>query len=317
LSASDIAIRPRSAASGLPAGLSRRLWDAKLRRLRPYALLLPSLLFLAVFTYGPIADVVLESMRHSKAMGEAARFVGGQNYARLFADEAFVKAATNNLIYAVGTVAPSVALALVFALLLERAGAVAGLARALLFLPTMIPLVAAASIFLFVFMPGVGLLDFYLAKLGLQGMNWIGDPEIALWSIVGLTVWKNAGYYMLFYLAGLQHIPTELREAAILDGAGPLRRAWYIVIPLLKPTTAFVTVIALINVLTQVDHIVLLTKGGPSNATNVVLYYIYQTAHENFDMGKAAAATVVSVAALLALSALSLGRLEKGMHHAS
>lgn len=316
LSVGELSLKLRRGASADAVWSTGAGSAAPWRRTRPYLLLAPSLLLLAVFTYGPIVDVLLQSLQHAKTAGAASQFVALDNYRRLFADQAFLGAAGNNLLYAVGTVVPSLVLALVFALLLERAGVAVGLARALLFLPTMIPLIAAASLFLFIFLPGVGLLDYYLAKIGVRGLNWIGNPDIALWSIVGLTVWKNAGYYMLFYLAGLQHIPGDLREAAILDGAGPLQRAWHIVIPLLKPTTAFVTVIALVNVLTQVDHIVLLTKGGPSNATNVVLFYIYQTAHENFDLGKAAAATVVSVAALLALSALSLGRLEKGMHHA-
>ena len=198
------------------------------------------------------------------------------------------------------------------ALLLERAGVAAGLARALLFLPTMIPLIAAASLFLFIFLPGVGLLDFYLARIGLRGPNWLGDSDIALWSVVGLTVWKNAGYYMLFYIAGLQNIPRDTVEAAMIDGANAWQRLRFVILPALATTTAFVTVIALIQLLTSVDHVIVLTRGGPSNATNLVLYYIFQAAHENFEYGKAAAATLISVAVLLALSAGSLRVMERG-----
>jgi sn-glycerol 3-phosphate transport system permease protein len=177
----------------------------------------------------------------------------------------------------------------------------------------LIPLVAAASVFLFVFLPGVGLLDYYLARLGVQGANWIGDPDIALYSIMGLTVWKNAGYYMLFFLAGLQAIPPEAYEITYLDGASPWQRLRYVTLPYLRPTLAFILVIGLLGVITQVDHIFVLTKGGPSDSTNLLLFYIYQQAVERYDPGKAAAATVVMLALLLALTAASLRRMERNL----
>jgi len=180
------------------------------------------------------------------------------------------------------------------------------------FFPSLVPLVAAASLFFFIFLPGVGLLDYYLAKLGLHGPNWLGDSDVALWSIIGLTVWKNAGYYMLFYIAGLQNVPRDTVEAAMIDGANAWQRLRFVILPALAPTTAFVTVIALIQLLTSVDHVIVLTRGGPSNATNLLLYYIFQSAHENFEYGKAAAATLISVAVLLAISFGSLRIMERG-----
>ena len=140
---------------------------------------------------------------------------------------------------------------------------------------------------------------------------------MALWSLIGITVWKNAGYYMLFYLAGLTTLPGEVLEAATIDGCNAWQRLRYVIVPLLAPTTAFVLVIALINVLTQVDHVIVLTKGGPSNSTKLVLYYIYEQAHENFAYGKAAAASLLSVSFLLALSVFSLKTMERGAHAAS
>ena len=176
----------------------------------------------------------------------------------------------------------------------------------------MVPLVAAASLFFFIFLPGVGLFDYYLAKIGVRGFNWLGDPDVALWSLIGITVWKNAGYYMLFYLAGLQTLPGDVLEAATIDGANGWQRLRHVIVPLLAPTTAFVLVIALINVLTQVDHVIVLTKGGPSNSTKLVLYYIFEQAHENFAAGKAAAASLLSVSFLLAMSLVSLKTMERG-----
>ena len=287
------------------------------RRALPWLLLAPSLLLLAAFTYLPIVRVAWESL-HDKPHGMGTTlFVGLGNYINLFADKAFTQSVANNLVYAAGTVPASMALALLFALAVQRSTRFNAVMRALLLFPSMVPLVAAASLFFFILLPGVGLFDYYLAKLGLRGANWLGDPDVALWSLIGITVWKNAGYYMLFYLAGLQTLPGEVLEAATIDGATFWQRLRYVILPLLAPTTAFVLVIALINVLTQVDHVIVLTKGGPSNSTKLVLYYIYEQAHENFAAGKAAAASLLSVAFLLALSVFSLKAMERGAHAAS
>jgi sn-glycerol 3-phosphate transport system permease protein len=169
----------------------------------------------------------------------------------------------------------------------------------------MVPLVAVAAMFSFIFLPGAGLLDHHLAMLGISATNWLGNPDLALGSLVAVTVWKNAGYYMLFFLAGLQAVPEDAMEAAYLDGAGPWPRLRYIILPELRPTFLFVTVIAILNAVTQVDHVFVMTKGGPSNATSLVLFYIYQQAVEHYDIGKASAATLLSLAVLMGLTALS------------
>jgi sn-glycerol 3-phosphate transport system permease protein len=283
----------------------------RLRNLLGLALLSPSLVFLAVFTYWPTAQVLWQSV-HAAPRRDGGSF-GLQNYQAIVGDAAFRRALGNNLIYAAGTIVPSLVLALAFALTLVRSTRFNAVLRSVFFLPVLIPLVAAASLFLFIFLPGVGLLDYYLAKLGVQGANWLGDPDIALYSIMGLTVWKNAGYYMLFFLAGLQTIPPEAYEVALLDGASSWQRLRFVTLPYLRPTLAFVLVIGLLGVITQVDHIFILTKGGPSDSTNLLLFYIYQQAVERYDPGKAAAATVVMLALLLALTSLSLRRLERNL----
>ncbi len=290
---------------------------ARARKLRPgltaYALLLPSAIFLIGFTYWPVVQVLAGSF--SVRGFRIAPHWGLSNYTRLFADPHFGQAILNNLIYAAGTVIPSVCLALAFAVGLRENGRVRAGLRTLVALPMLIPLVAAAA--LFIFLPGGGLLDWYLAKLGVASHNWLGDPSLALGSIIAITVWKNTGYYMLFFLAGLAGIPQEFLDAAKIDGAGPIRRFRHITLPLLGPTLGFVAVIATLNAITQVDHVIVMTQGGPSDATTLLLYYIYQQAHQNYDLGLASAATVVSVAALFALSAVSLRTLERGMHYES
>lgn len=278
-------------------------------------LLAPSAIFLLAFTYWPVLQVLVSSFAVS-SFGSATRW-GLGNYARLLSDPHFARAVVNNLIYAAGTIIPSLTLALAFALGLRESTRFAVTLRTLIALPMLIPLVAAAALFIFILLPGAGLLDFYLAKLGIGQTNWLGDPSLALGSIIAITIWKNTGYYMLFFLAGLSGIPQDFLDAAKIDGAGAFARFRHITLPLLMPTLGFITVIALLNVLTQVDHVIVMTSGGPDDATLLVLFYIYEQAHQNFDAGLASAATVVSVAFLFALSMVSLRTLERGTYYES
>ena len=276
-----------------------------------YLLLSPSLVFLALFTYGAVGQVIVDALYQRATPKAPSRFVGINNITSVLADPAFTGALVNNLIYAAGTVVPSIALALLFALALSRTNAVTSALRAALFLPVLIPMVAASALFLFIFLPNVGLLDHYIGRLLPVLPNWLGDPDIALTAIMVITVWKNAGYYMLFFLAGLQAVPEDVTEASYLDGAGPFQRLRYIILPELRPTFLFVTVIALLQAVTQVDQVFVMTKGGPSNSTSLLLFYIYQQAVEHYDVGRASAATLVTLAALMGLTALSFRSLAK------
>lgn len=282
---------------------------------RPWLLLAPSLLGLALFCYGPIAQVLLRSLQVQR-FGRPAEW-GLANYDALLGDDRFVRALGNTAVYAAGTIVPSLALALLFALALREATPWTSIVRTLIVLPMMVPLVAAAALFTFILLPGAGLLDHYLVPLGLGGANFLGDPALALPSIIAITIWKNTGYYMLFFLAGLAAVPEEQLDAARIEGANGAQRLRYVILPLLGPTFGFVTVIALVNVLVQVDHVLVMTGGGPADSTNLLLAYIYQTAQQNLDIGRASAATAVSVAGLFALATVSLRTLERGIHYES
>ncbi len=280
-----------------------------------WLLLAPSLVPLVLFTYGPVVQVITRSFQ-VRRFGQPMAY-GASNYVALAADERFRRALGNTALYGLGTIVPSLALALLFALAVRDSGWLSSLTRTLLVLPMMVPLVAAAALFTFIFMPGAGLIDHYLGWAGLASANWLGDPGLALPSIVAVTVWKNTGYYMLFFLAGLAAVPEDLLDAARLDGANPWQRLRHVILPLLGPTFGFVSVIAVINVLVQVDHVLVMTNGGPADSTNLLLSYIYQTAQQNLDVGRASAATVVSVAGLFGLAAVSLRTLERGIHYES
>ena len=294
------------------ADISKRLVAAPLRNaLAAAPFVAPTLLLLAAFTYWPIVEALWDSFHVvSRAGHSTASF---ENFRLLCAEPAFRKAALNNILYAIVTVPLTLVFALAFALALARSTRISAALRTIFFLPTLVPLIAAASIFLFLFLPLGGLIDHYLAKIGRQGPNWLGDPDIALWSLCILTIWKNAGYYMLFFLAGLQGVSKDLLEAATLDGAGPYARLRHVTLPALRETFAFVLVLALIGAITQVDHIFVLTKGGPSNSTSLVLFYIYEQAVERYEPGRAAAATVIALITLSCITAASIRRFDHGL----
>jgi sn-glycerol 3-phosphate transport system permease protein len=297
--------------------LARSLGASAVRRpsvaLTAYGLLLPSGIFLVGFVYWPVVRVVMDALT-VHGFRQAPHW-GLANFVGLFGDGHFTTAVVNNAIYAAATIVPSIGLALGFAVALRESSWVTGVLRTLVALPMLTPLVAAASLFSFIFLPNAGLVDYYLGWLGLAQTNWLGDPNLALGSIVAITIWKNCGYYMLFFLAGLAGIPQDLLDAAKIDGAGAVQRFLRITLSLLGPTMAFVLVIATLNALTQVDHVIVLTQGGPSDTTSMLLFYIYQQAQQNFDVGRASAATVVSVGVLFALSMVSLRSLERGIHY--
>jgi sn-glycerol 3-phosphate transport system permease protein len=227
----------------------------------------------------------------------------------------FFQALWNNFIYAAATIPASVILALGMALAVNRAIPGRAALRMAYFLPTMLPMIAIANIWLFFYTPDYGLLDQVLGAIGLGRHNWLGDPSLALPSLIAVAVWKEAGFFMIFYLAALQSLPPVLREAGSLEGAGE----WYylrrVTLPLLMPTTLFVLVNAVVNAFRVVDQVVVMTHGGPDNATNLLLYYIYEVGFRFWDTSMAAALTVVLLAILGCLAAFQFGVLGRRVHY--
>ena len=216
----------------------------------------------------------------------------------------------------IGTVGAILARILLLAIALSENHRVNRWLRTAFFFPMIIPMVSAAALWLFIFMPGLGLLDHYLAKLfGPMNNNWLGRSNSALLALALIGVWKFAGYYMLFFLAGLQSIPASTREAALMEGATRTQVFFKVTLPLLRPTLSFVITTALIYSITQIDHVAVMTRGGPDNATTVLLYYIQNLAWDTHDLGKASAATFLSLAGLFAFSLINLKLLEKGAHY--
>lgn len=227
-------------------------------------------------------------------------FIGLGNYRELFSDPYFSQTVTNTFYYVVGTVPISILLGFLFALLVNRKMRLTGLFRLAFFHPMVLPMVSAATIWLFLFTPNYGLFNTALHILGYSGPeNWTGNPKLALLSVMIVAIWKNAGYYMIFYLAGLQNLPSDVYEAAALDGANGWQMLWRITFPLLRRTTVFISTVAFIDAFRTVDHIFVLTSGGPSFASTVLLFDLWLERFENQNIGLSAAITVIFVVILL------------------
>ena len=289
----------------------------ELRRLALYGWMLvtPALILLSLFAFAPAVLTVWQSLFSRATVRRPAQFVGTGNYEALFADPNFAQIVTNNLIYAAVTIPVSVAIALGMALWADSKIHGRGFVRAAYFTPTMLPMIAAANLWLFFYTPGLGVIDRITALFGVGSTNWLGSYDTALGAVIVVTIWKEAGFYMIFYLAALQTIPPDLREAARVEGASRWQYTWRVALPMLMPTTLFVLVNALINSVKLIDHLFILTKGGPDNASKLVLYWIWEMAFSYFDNPSAAAMTTLVLIVLALVAGLQFRVLERRIHY--
>jgi sn-glycerol 3-phosphate transport system permease protein len=263
-----------------------------------WLLLLPAFVFLIAFTHLPAVQTLIDSVWSTPKGRRPSVFVGADNYARMLSDPVFAKAMWNSALYAAITIPASVVLALAMALWVQARFAGVALMRLAFFTPTVLPLIAVANIWLFFYAPGFGLIAQIGAFLGLPPVNLLGQSETALYAVAAVTVWKEAGFFMIFYLAALQTIPPALREAAAIEGCSAWAFFRRVTLPLIMPTTLFVTVNATINAFRLVDHVFVMTKGGPDNASMLLLYYIFENGFRYWDTAYASALTIVLVAIL-------------------
>lgn len=287
---------------------SRIIWG-------PYLLLLPSVVLLAVFTLYPMAASGYLALFKADMAHPVPEFNGVGNFGELFASDVFRQVLKNTMIFALGTIPFTVLLSLFLAVQLNRKIRSVSFLRAAFFYPTMLPLVSAASIWNFMYNPHYGLVNKLVDLFGVPGQNWLGTPSLALPAIMFVSVWKDAGYFMIFYLAGLQSLPSDVFEAADLDGASRWQQFWRISFPLLTPTTLFVATISFINAFKTVDQVFIMTGGGPSNASNLLLYHIFELTFGNWDKGMGAAATVVLIVILLAGALFNHFYVDKKVHY--
>jgi sn-glycerol 3-phosphate transport system permease protein len=280
-----------------------------------WLLALPAVVLLATFTHVPAVSTVIDSFFSTPHGRRAAVFVGLDQYRNMLADPIFWLALKNNLLYALITVPVSIGLALAMALWVH--GGIRGRAalRLAFFTPTILPMVAAANIWLFFYTPEYGLLNQITHALGFGNVNWLGSPASALPALMAVTIWKEAGFFMVFFLAALQQVSPVLYEAARMENASGWLVFRRITWPLVMPTTLFVAVNALINAFRVVDQVIAMTGGGPNNATTLLLFYIFQVAFSFWDTAYAAALSTVLLLVLASIAFLQFFMLDRKIHY--
>ena len=272
----------------------------------------PGLALFLVFTVIPVfAALYLSFCRYDVIHSPV--WLGAKNYARLWQDVAnrgvFYLSLRNTLQYAIGTIPLGMALALALALLLNAGLRGMGIYRTTYYLPVVTSMVAVAMVWMWIYDPSYGLLNYLLAKLSggrLAPQTWLANPGQAMAAIVAMSVWKGLGYNMVIYLAGLQGIPFHLYEAAVIDGATRWQQFRAITWPLLKPTTAFILIMSVIGASQVFAQVYVMTNGGPNNATTTIVHQIFQNAFSFLKMGYASAMAFVLFALILLLSLITL-----------
>ena len=275
---------------------SKSLKKRKLKEnLVAYSFILPNFLGFAVFTLGPILFAVYLAFTKWNGSG-AITFVGFKNFINLWSDSRFLTSLKNTIVYSVAVVPLTVVASLFLAILLNQKIYARNFFRTVNFFPYVASLVAVAVVWNMLFNPAKGPVNMLLSFLGVSDENlprWAADKDWAMFTVILFSVWKNAGYYMIIYLAGLQGISTQLYEAATLDGATKRQQFWYVTLPQLRPTTFFVVVMLTIQCFKVYDQIYMITQGGPGTSTLVLVYHIYNTAFISWDLGYASAIAMV------------------------
>jgi sn-glycerol 3-phosphate transport system permease protein len=293
----------------------KKMKPSQARAVQGWLLLLPTMALLTLFTYWPAVSTIIDSFMSTPRSGHPSVFVGLDNYEQMIGDSVFWRSATNNLWFALGTVPISMAIAITMALWVNDKIAARSFVRAAFFAPTVLPMIAVANLWLFFYTPQFGFLEQVRGAFGLEPRNWVGSADTALLSVIVVAIWKESGFFMIFYLAALQSISPTLGEAARVEGASRMQFLWRVQLPLLMPTTLFVLINAAINAFRMVDHIFVLTRGGPDNASTLLLFHIYNVAFSYWETGYASALTVVLLGVLALIALVQYGFLERRVHY--
>lgn len=282
-----------------------------------FALALPALILMAFLLIGPVMAVMGMSLTDYQLGASDWNFVGLRNYHDLFADKVFWKAIGNTLLYVAVVVPASVGLGLGIALLIESGTGLRAFYRAVFFVPVMATLIAMAISWEFMLHAQFGLINLVLKSLGFPAHAWLSEPSLALPTVAVIGTWQLFGFNMVLFLAGLVSIPRPLYDAAAMDGAAsPFQRFRLVTWPMLGPVTMFVVIISAIRSFQVFDTVHVLTKGGPSKASEVLLYSMYSEGFEFFRSGRAAAIAVVFLGFVLLLTLVKAWAIEKKVHYA-
>lgn len=294
-------------------------WTRFKRHRREYLLFLvllsPNLILVGTFEYWPVIYNAYLSFTDWDFLAAAPEFVGLENYQEMFTDPDFRKVLLNTLFFTGAVVIGSVVIGLALALLFNQRLRGRAIVRTVAFAPHIVSGAAVAMLWLFIFDPSYGLMRVLLDPVGIDSPNWVNDNTWALPALVIAYVWARMGFIAIIYVAGLQSLPTELYEAAKIDGAGTWTLFRRITLPLLSPVTFFVVVISIIGVSQAFDLIAVLTGGGPGIASTTLSWYIYEEGFKASDAGRAAASSVLLFLILLTVTAIQTRFMQRRVHY--
>jgi len=281
----------------------------------PWLLLAPQVIVIGVFFFWPAAQAVLQSFQVQDAFGISTKWVGLENFRRLFADESYLASFKTTALFSVLVAVLGIGLSLILAIFADRVIKGAMFYKTLLIVPYAVAPVVAGVLWIFMFSPSLGVVAYALGQLGIN-WNHLLNGAHAMTLIVMAAVWKQISYNFLFFLAGLQSIPKSLIEAAAIDGAKPWRRFWTIQFPLLSPTTFFLLVINMVYAFFDTFAIVdATTHGGPGQATSILVYKVYYDGFKAMDLGGSAAQSVVLMTIVIALTVVQFRFVEKKVNY--
>jgi sn-glycerol 3-phosphate transport system permease protein len=281
----------------------------------PYALLAPQLVITAMFFFWPAIQAVYYSFQLQDAFGMSSQFVWFQNYADLFRDSHYLSSFKTTAFFATMVATSGILISLLLATMADSVIKGALVYKTFLIWPYAVAPAIAGVLWAFIFAPSIGIVTYYLKVLGFD-WNWVIDPEQAMALVVIASVWKQISYNFLFFLAGLQSIPKSLIEAAAIDGAGPVRRFWTIVFPLLSPTTFFLLVINIIYSFFDTFGVIdATTQGGPGDATKVLVYKVYYDGVKAADLGGSSAQSVILMLVVITLTVVQFRYVERKVQY--
>lgn len=284
-------------------------------RILPYALLLPQLAITAVFFLWPAGQAFWTSFLKEDAFGLKTSFVWLENYARLLRDPHYINSLGTTAIFAIATATLSIGLALILALAVDRMIRSARVYTTLLVWPYAVAPAVAGVLWWFMFNPTIGIMAFLMDRLGYDWNHQLHRLD-AMILVVLAASWKQISYNFLFFVAGLQSIPMSLKEAAAIDGAGPLKRFWTIVLPLLSPTTFFLLVVNIVYAMFDTFGIIdATTEGGPAQSTNILVFKVYQDGFIGLNLGSSAAQSVLLMIIVIALTVIQFRYVERRVQY--
>ncbi len=270
-----------------------------------YLFLLPALIILTVFFFIPFFQTIYLSFFNYSSDIYKPDFVFLSNYIELIKSPLFIKTIVNTFYFLILCVPFLVVFPLFLAILINQKIACKTLYKILIYIPVIISIVVVAIAFKWLYAPE-GLLNFFVEKIGLKPIGWLSDPNVSMISVALVTIFKGVGYYMMIYLSALMSIPKDLYEAAEVDGAVGFRKHMLVTIPHVMPVIALVSTISSISALKVFVEIYVMTKGGPLNSTKTIVYYIYEKAFENLDLGIASAGAVILLVIVMIFSILNI-----------